>query len=92
MRWLLSLFLFGFLAVVQAASSSGSKLLVVLEELADKSKYSKYLGDLEGTAALFAFVLGSDADVLNCSPRLQDHLRIPEEREDWDLRTGRESL
>lgn len=33
---------------MQAASSSGDKLLVVIEELAEKSKYSKYLGDLEG--------------------------------------------
>lgn len=48
MRWLLSFLLLGLLAVVQAVSSSGNKLLVVLEELADKSKYSKYFGDLEG--------------------------------------------
>jgi oligosaccharyltransferase complex subunit beta len=48
MRWLLSFLLLGFLAVVHAASASGNKLLVVLEELADKSKYSKYFGDLEG--------------------------------------------
>jgi oligosaccharyltransferase complex subunit beta len=48
MRWLLSILLLGLLAVVQAASSSGNKLLVVLEELADKSKYSKYFKDLEG--------------------------------------------
>lgn len=49
MRWILSFLLLGLLAVVQAVSSSGNKLLVVLEELAEKSKYSKYLGDLEGT-------------------------------------------
>ena len=48
MRWLLSFLLLGLLSVVQAVSSSGNKLLVVLEELADKSKYSKYLADLEG--------------------------------------------
>lgn len=48
MRWILSFLLIGLLAVVQAASSSGNKLLVVLEELAEKSKYSKYLADLEG--------------------------------------------
>lgn len=35
--------------MVQAASSSGNRLLVVLEELAEKSKYSKYIADLEGT-------------------------------------------
>ena len=48
MRWLLSILLLGILAIVQAASSSGNTLLVVLEELADKSKYSKYFKDLEG--------------------------------------------
>ena len=47
MRWLLSFLLLGLLSVVHAVSSSGSKLLVVLEELADKTKYSKYLADLE---------------------------------------------
>jgi oligosaccharyltransferase complex subunit beta len=48
MRWIISFLLLGLLAVVQAVSSSGNKLLVVLEDLAEKSKYSKYLGDLEG--------------------------------------------
>lgn len=48
MRWLLSFLLFGFLAAVNALSSSGNRLLVVLEELAEKEKYSKYLSDLEG--------------------------------------------
>jgi oligosaccharyltransferase complex subunit beta len=47
MRWLLSFLLLGLLSVVSAVSSSGNKLLIVLEELADKAKYSKYLGDLE---------------------------------------------
>ncbi len=50
MRWLLSLLLLGFLGAVNALSSSGNRLLVVLEEAAEKAKYSKYLGDLEGTA------------------------------------------
>jgi len=48
MRWLLSFLLLGLVAIVQAISSSGNRVLVVLEELAEKSKYSKYLGDLEG--------------------------------------------
>lgn len=50
MRWLLSFLLLALGSVVSALSSSGNKLLVVLEELAEKSKYSKYLGDLEGMA------------------------------------------
>lgn len=48
MKRLLSFLLLGLLAVVETASTSGNKLLVVLEELADKTKYSKYFGDLEG--------------------------------------------
>jgi oligosaccharyltransferase complex subunit beta len=55
MRWLISFLLFGLLAAVQAASSSGNKLLVVLEELADKTKYSKYVKDLEGLYFCFWF-------------------------------------
>ncbi len=47
MRWLLSLLLLELLSAVYAVSSGGNKLLIVLEELADKAKYSKYLGDLE---------------------------------------------
>jgi oligosaccharyltransferase complex subunit beta len=51
MRWLLSLLLLGLAALTQAVSSSGEKLLVILEELADKPKYSKYFADLEGEAS-----------------------------------------
>lgn len=64
MRWTLSFLLLAFLATVQAVSSVGNKLLVVIEELAEKSKYSKYLGDLEGKdpatpAPLGIFMIGS---------------------------------
>ena len=52
MRWIFSVLLLGIAAVVQAVSSSGNKLMVVLEELADKAKYSKYFGDLEGEYSL----------------------------------------
>ena len=48
MRWFLSLLLLGLLTAVNALSSSGNRLLVVLEELGDKEKYSRFLGDLEG--------------------------------------------
>ncbi|KAI9812309.1 MAG: oligosaccharyl transferase glycoprotein complex, beta subunit [Pycnora praestabilis] len=47
MRGLLSLLLLALLSVVQALSSSGNRLLVVIEELGDKAKYSKFWGDLE---------------------------------------------
>ena len=48
MRWFLSLLLLGLFAAVNALSHSGNRLLVVLEESAEKEKYSKFLGDLEG--------------------------------------------
>ncbi|TAQ86221.1 hypothetical protein B7494_g5459 [Chlorociboria aeruginascens] len=48
MRWLLSFLLLGLLSIVQALSSSGNKLLVILEDAAEKGKYSKYFADLEG--------------------------------------------
>lgn len=48
MRWLLSIFLFGFLAAVHALSSTGSRVLVVLEDGTEKSTYSTFWGDLEG--------------------------------------------
>jgi len=56
MRWLFSLLLLALLAVVEAVSSSGNKLLVVLEELADKTKYSKYFGDLEGMSSYTEYI------------------------------------
>ncbi|KUJ09781.1 dolichyl-diphosphooligosaccharide--protein glycosyltransferase-like protein 48 kDa subunit [Mollisia scopiformis] len=55
MRWLLSFLILGLLSVVQAVSSSGNRLLVVLEELAEKSKYSKYIADLEGRGFSITF-------------------------------------
>ena len=48
MRWLLSLVLLTILGIVQSLSSTGSKLLVVLEEAADQGKYSKLWADLQG--------------------------------------------
>ncbi|KAF2265331.1 Dolichyl-diphosphooligosaccharide-protein glycosyltransferase 48kDa subunit [Lojkania enalia] len=47
MRWLLSLLLLTLFGAVQAISSAGQRLLVVLEEHSEKEKYSVFLGDLE---------------------------------------------
>ncbi|EIT76341.1 oligosaccharyltransferase [Aspergillus oryzae 100-8] len=55
MRWCLSLLLFGFLAVVHALSSSGNRLLVVLEDEAEKDAYSTFWGDLEARGYNLAF-------------------------------------
>lgn len=48
MRWSVSILLLAWLGTVQAVSTTGSRLLVVLEELADKGKYSKFTSDLAG--------------------------------------------
>lgn len=53
MRWLLSFFLLALLSLVQALSSSGNRLLVVIEEAAEQSKYSKFWTDLEGDSYWF---------------------------------------
>ncbi len=53
MRWLLPFFLVALLSLVQALSSSGNRLLVVIEEAAEKSKYSKFWTDLEGDRRWF---------------------------------------
>ncbi|KAI1486621.1 dolichyl-diphosphooligosaccharide-protein glycosyltransferase 48kD subunit [Biscogniauxia mediterranea] len=47
MRSLLSVLVLLFVALVQAVSSSGDRLLVILEDQAEKAGYSKFLGDLE---------------------------------------------
>jgi hypothetical protein len=48
MRLFLSFLVLAFLGLVQALSSSGSRLLIVLEEAADKALFSKFWADLEG--------------------------------------------
>lgn len=57
MRSFLSLFVFLFAAVVSAISTSGNRLLVILDDVADKENYSKFLGDLESMAYLSVFKL-----------------------------------
>ena len=48
MRWLFSLLPFVFLGVTHALSSSGNRLLVVIEEADEIPQYSQFWGDLEG--------------------------------------------
>lgn len=48
MRSFFSFLLLALCGIAAAVSSSGNRLLIVLEDLADKTKYSKYFGDLEG--------------------------------------------
>ena len=82
MRWLFSFFLLTLLGLVQALSSSGNRLLVVIEEAAEKSKYSKFWTDLEGKAHCFAGNVAFVANtVIGLRARLQAHFRVPKERE-----------
>ena len=48
MRYLLSLVLLGLVSLAQAISTTGNRLLVVIEEAAEKVKYSTLWKDLEG--------------------------------------------
>ncbi|KAI1392102.1 Dolichyl-diphosphooligosaccharide-protein glycosyltransferase 48kDa subunit [Hypoxylon trugodes] len=48
MKSLVSFLVLLFAAIVHAISSSGDRLLVVLEDVAEKDAYSEFLGDLEG--------------------------------------------
>lgn len=48
MRWLLSFLILAIVAVVKAASFTGNRLLVVLDEQAEREKYSVFLEDLKG--------------------------------------------
>ena len=52
MKWLFSFIVLAIAAVVQAASSTGNRLLVVLEEQAEREKYSVFLEDLAGKCKL----------------------------------------
>ena len=49
MRWLFTFVLLTLLSLVQALSSSGNRLLAVIEEATEKEKYSQFWGDLKGT-------------------------------------------
>lgn len=49
MKSLFSLLVLLLAAVVQAVSSAGGRLLVVLDDVADKEKYSTFFGDLART-------------------------------------------
>jgi hypothetical protein len=100
MRWFLSILLFGLLGVVQALSTSGNRLLVVLEELAEKEKYSKYFGDLTSECSyggiykgcchlqLFKYILTA----LSIRSGLPNYLRITKERQIIIVSSGRENL
>lgn len=47
--FLLSLLALLVAGIANAVSASGNRLLVVLDDLAEQDKYSKFFGDLGGT-------------------------------------------
>ncbi|KAI2931751.1 hypothetical protein CBS147320_2432 [Aspergillus niger] len=78
MRWSLSLFLFGFLAVVHALSSSGNRLLVVLEDGSEKDLYSTFWSDLEarGYDLVFESPKSDKLSLFDLGERAYDHLLL----------------
>ncbi|BCS29400.1 dolichyl-diphosphooligosaccharide-protein glycotransferase [Aspergillus puulaauensis] len=78
MRWCPSLLLFGFLAAVNALSSSGNRLLVVLEEATEKALYSTLWGDLEsrGYNLIFESPKSDKLSLFDLGERAYDHVLL----------------
>ncbi|GAB1311752.1 oligosaccharyl transferase glycoprotein complex, beta subunit [Madurella fahalii] len=76
MRSLFSLFLFLFAAVVSAISTSGNRLLVIVDDVADKNNYSKFLADLEvrGFELSFETPKSESLALFHLGERAYDHL------------------
>src|SRR5450432_3087549 len=97
MRWFLSLLVLGLFAVANALSSSGNRLLVVLEEIAEKEKYSKFFGDLEGqlerpSEFYVQFLQGIYILIIHHRARIQNQFRISKGRRFGIIQAWRESL
>ncbi|KAL3468603.1 Dolichyl-diphosphooligosaccharide--protein glycosyltransferase subunit WBP1 [Aspergillus heterothallicus] len=78
MRWCPSLMLFGFLAVANALSSSGNRLLVVLEDATEKGLYSTLWGDLEarGYNLIFESPKNEQLSLFELGDRAYDHVLL----------------
>lgn len=78
MRWCLTLLAFCFLAVVRALSSSGSRLLVVLEDATEKELYSKLWADLEarGYNLDFESPKNDKLSLFELGDRVYDHMLL----------------
>ncbi|KAL5343509.1 Dolichyl-diphosphooligosaccharide--protein glycosyltransferase subunit WBP1 [Aspergillus crustosus] len=78
MRWSPSLLLFGFLAAVNALSSSGNRLLVVLEDAAEKGLYSTLWADLEarGYNLIFESPKSEQLSLFELGDRAYDHVLL----------------
>ena len=67
MRYFLSLLLLVLVSLAQAISTTGNRLLVVIEEAAEKFKYSTLWKDLEGMSNYALTVLPIEIAVLTYS-------------------------
>ncbi|KAL4961829.1 dolichyl-diphosphooligosaccharide-protein glycotransferase [Aspergillus stella-maris] len=79
MRWCPSLLFFGFLAAcTNALSSSGNRLLVVLEDSAEKGLYSTLWGDLEarGYNLIFESPKSEQLSLFELGERAYDHILL----------------
>ncbi|PYI01357.1 Dolichyl-diphosphooligosaccharide-protein glycosyltransferase 48kDa subunit [Aspergillus sclerotiicarbonarius CBS 121057] len=78
MQWSLSFLLFCFLAVVHALSSSGNRLLVVLEDAAEKDLYFTFWSDLEarGYDLVFQSPKSDQLSLFDLGERAYDHLLL----------------
>lgn len=83
MRWLFFLLFLGH-CLVDALSSSGNRLLVVLEDLSEQDRYSTFFKDLEGKK-LYKYtplpkIWGNLLIHIYPRPRIQNQLRISQKR------------
>ncbi|ORY55298.1 Dolichyl-diphosphooligosaccharide--protein glycosyltransferase subunit WBP1 [Pseudomassariella vexata] len=76
MKAVLSLLALLLAAVAQAISTSGERLLVVLEDVAEKAGYSKFLGDLEGRGFKINYETpkSETLNLFNLGERAYDHV------------------
>ncbi|PSK42540.1 hypothetical protein B9Z65_4454 [Elsinoe australis] len=76
MRWLLSFLLFAFASSVQALSTTGNRLLVVVDNIADKDKYSQFWKDLESRGFVLKFETpkSQDLSLFKLGALAYDHL------------------
>ncbi|KAL1998683.1 hypothetical protein VTN02DRAFT_5754 [Thermoascus thermophilus] len=78
MRWFLSFLILGFWGAVHALSSSGNRLLVVLEEASERDLYSTFWADLEarGYNIFFESPKNEKLSLFQHGARAYDHLLI----------------
>ncbi|GAM82730.1 hypothetical protein ANO11243_007160 [Dothideomycetidae sp. 11243] len=78
MRWLLSFLLATLLGTAQALSTTGSRLLVVIDDVADKDNYSQFWKDLEsrGYTVKFETPKSSSLSLFKLGALAYDHLII----------------